>query len=169
MDKPSRTISVLLLVLLAGGCGGSTSTMTPDLSMPPVDLMPGPCNRVPLPAATITIQQGTGNPPGPTGGSIVDGTYLLTQAIDYSVGDALIGQSTAGEMIVANGTIQSVSSDPKGGTVRVNATYTIMGTSLQQTGTCGFSDSFSQGVSATDTTLTLIQAMPPLMTVFTRQ
>src|SRR5262249_22126707 len=124
---------------------------------------------VPLPTAAITVQQGTGNLPSPTGGSIVDGTYVLTQSTDYSTGDALVGQSTAGQMIVANGTIQSASKDPKGGTVRVNASYTIMGTNLQQTGTCGFSGSFSQGFSAATTTITLIQATPPFVTIFTRQ
>ena len=93
----------------------------------------------------------------------------MTQSTDYSTGDALVGQSTAGEMIVAHGTIQSASKDPKGGTVRVNASYTIMGTNVQQTGTCGFSDRFSQGFSATATTMTLIQTTPPFVSVFTRQ
>ena len=164
MSQRCRSISVLLFVLLAAGCGGSTTPL--DMS---ADMMPGPCNELALPTATITIQQGTGNPPSPLGGSVVDGTYVLTQSTDYSVGDALVGQPTAGQMIIAGGTIQSVLKDAKGGMVTVDASFTIMGTSLQQTGTCGFAGSFSQGFTATGTMLTLIQASPPFVDVFTRQ
>jgi hypothetical protein len=72
-------------------------------------------------------------------------------------------------MIVANGTIQTVSINAKGGTDRVDASYTVTGTTLQQTGTCGFTDSFSESFSVTGSTMTLIQAAPPFVSVFTRQ
>jgi hypothetical protein len=137
--------------------------------MPLGDAVQGECNQVVLPTASITIQQGTGDPPTPVGGTVADGMYLLTQSTDYSVGDALVGQPTAGAMIVANGSIQSVSKDAKGGMVRVNASYSIVGASLEQTGTCGFADSFSQGFTATSNTITLIQASPPFVNAFTRQ
>jgi hypothetical protein len=159
----------LLLVLLVGGCDASTPAMPLDLSMPPADLMQTECNQVPLPTATVTIQQGMGSPPTPMAGSVADGTYVLTQSTDYNVGDAIVGLPTSGAMIIQGGAIQTVSKDAKGGTVRVDASYTIMGTSLLQTGTCGFTDSFSQGFTATSTTITLIQATPPIVDVFTRQ
>jgi hypothetical protein len=165
-----RTTFLLMLVPLAAACDASMPAMPLDLSSTPLaDMTQADCNQVPLPTATITIQQGMGMPPSPLGGSVVDGTYVLTQSTDYNVGDALVGQPTAGEMIVTGGAIQTVSKDAKGGTVRVNASYLIMGTSLQQTGTCGFSESFSQGFTATSTTITLIQPSPPIVDVFTRQ
>jgi hypothetical protein len=164
MDQSHHLPYVLLPMLLIGGCGGTT----PGSPTPLVDMSNGQCNQIAIPTASITITAGTGSLPTASGGTIVDGTYTLTASTDYSVGDALVGQATAGVMVVANGTIQSVSSGGKGGTIRVNANYTVSGTNLQQTGSCGFSESLSEGFSATATTITLIQATPPIVSVFSR-
>jgi hypothetical protein len=128
----------------------------------------GVCNELPIPPTSVTITRGSGSPPSPTGGAIVDGTYTLTESDDYNPGDALVGQPTSAVLVVSHGTMAFVSIGAKGDSVRFNARYEVSGTSIQETGTCGLSEVLVEGYSATPTTITLIQSTPTFVSVFSR-
>jgi hypothetical protein len=141
------------------------AVLTAFLGAPGCD---APCNQLDLPSAAATIESGSGSPPAATGGSITDGSYVLTSVLDYNPNDGLVGESTLSLMVVAGGIIQSISLDFKGSLERTSASYRTSGTTITQTGTCGFSQQVTQGYSATPIGLTLLQDAPPLAFLFDR-
>jgi hypothetical protein len=160
----SIAISSLLSLGLMPGCGGANNP--PPAPLP--DMSSAPCNQLAFPTGNITIAAGSGSLPAATGGTIADGTYLLTSSTDYEAGDALVGQTTAAIMVVASGTIESALIDAKGGANRFNVSYSLSGTTMRQTGTCGFTETMTLGYSAAPSTITLIQTIPPLVSTYSR-
>lgn len=159
-----RIASITLSSLLMLGCGGSNNQ--PPASPP--DMSNAPCNQLAFPSADVTIEAGTGSPPTAGGGAIADGTYVLTTSTDYESGDALVGQMTGTTMVIASGTIETALLDAKGGADRFNVSYSLSGTTMSQTGSCGFTDTLSLGYTATPSTITLIQVRPPLVSTYSR-
>jgi hypothetical protein len=162
MTDHSAPIYALLLVLpFTASCGGAQPASVQN------DAVAGPCNELAIPAS-ITIQAGSGSPPGAAGGTVVDGTYTLSEIDDYNGGDAFTGHPAAGVMVVSAGTMEAAMMDAKGGMDRFSARYMTDGTTIREIGTCGFQDTVTMGYTATASTLTMVQSVPPIVSIFTR-
>jgi hypothetical protein len=117
------------------------------------------CNNLDLPASSVTIAQGAGAPPTPTGGTITDGTYLLTALTDYSTSGSEAGATAMAVYRFSGTSVDRVGRRPDGRVERGTGTYSLSGTSITLTLSCGASSTLgTQGYSATATTLTLTDA-----------
>ena len=96
--------------------------------------------------------------PVPTGGTIVDGTYVLASETYYG-SPCLSPEQDRNTWLVCGSTWQTVQEyTPQGGTATLN-TYNLNvtgnGTTLQLQGLCGFTQTATFQYDATPTTLTL--------------
>jgi len=129
----------------------------------------GACNAVPQLGSQVSFICSMGVAPTPQGGSIVDGTYVLTAVIFYGGCPAPTPTSIAETVIFSGGTFQVVAT-PSGGEVqRTTGTYTLSGSNFLENDLCPQPGSSVAIFDATPTTFRLFDsATPTLVAVFTR-
>jgi hypothetical protein len=130
------------VVLTAGGCGGATqspdgASMSPDGASPGMcgaDVPPGQaCNTLSNVATAITPTCVSGTIPVGTGGTIADGTYVLTSQTYYQ--DTTCSKVPLSETIaIAGDCIQLVFGSIFTGTL--SGTLTTQGNTFAATQTC---------------------------------
>jgi hypothetical protein len=143
-----------------------SSTQTPPTDAGSDEAAPE-CNALAIPAS-ITITAKSGTPPAPAGGTIADGTYVLTEMDDYNSGDAFVGAPTAGILVVSGATLELARVGAKGDVSRYGATFTTSSTTIVETGTCGLAAPVSEGFTATPTSITFVDTAPTFVSVYTR-
>lgn len=95
--------SAISLLWAAAACSSSSTIKVADASVDaPLDASkdaatygPVSCNMVANTAPIIAQQYATGDPPAPTGGSIVDGTYFVTAATIFTADAGATGPTGA--------------------------------------------------------------------------
>jgi hypothetical protein len=122
----------------------------------------GACNSLAAPAPSISIQcNPSAQVPAPTGGTIVDGVYVMTSSTYYAGGGACQSPEVDGVTWLVCGTSwQIAQAVTQGGLpaqiLVANATVIPTGSNLDITLTCGApSNTFTFGYDATPTTLRL--------------
>ena len=112
------------------------------------------CNTLANTAKPVTVEQLAENPPAPLGGTIEDGTYLLTGVAIYTGPEGPSGPSgTAQTTIVITGSTIEVAS--RGVPPTRTTTLSISGTTFTSTDTCPDSVVASGGFTATSTTFAI--------------
>lgn len=183
-DRPAgmaRAAAVLALALLAA-CGGSSSTAVSDAAVGgdaaadggvAADAGGDACNGLDQLGAIVTAACEPGAPSPATrgtGGTIADGTYVLTESQFFGI----CSTSELGEtLVVSQGTVQSLATGASGVVTRKSLTYTVTsdGAMLVETQTCPANVVGTVGFSATPTRLTiyLVNALGTRVSTFTRQ
>jgi len=158
-----RTFAIALCVSSILACG-ETQTAATDAG---VDEGAAACNQLTLPPS-VAITAMSGTPAAAAGGTISDGTYVLTEVDDYNTGDAFAGQPAAGVLVVSGSTIDVARLGAKGDVSRYSVTFSVSGTTLVETGTCGLAMPLSEGFTATATSITLVDTSPAFVSVYTR-
>lgn len=123
---------------------GSTSSSSSSGSIPAA------CSTFAQAGSPVTAVTSSDSEPVPSGGSIVDGTYVLTSTLVYTqayphgmdVGD--LGSIT---LTVQSGTLQLLHTKTGGGELRGNGTYSVSGSTVTYTVTCGDPPPFGEGPS----------------------
>jgi hypothetical protein len=113
------------------------------------------CNSLALLGPTITSTCANGVAPQPTGGPIIDGTYVLTAMTFYGGCQTV---SFAETVVLSAETVQAVASLSAAGLTRANERFTISGTNLLESHTCPNSDTATTPYSATPNTLLLFSS-----------
>jgi hypothetical protein len=110
------------------------------------------CNMLTNSASVITFSQVNQNPPTPQGGTIVDGTYAMTDASIYTGPNGPSGPSGMSQTTIqiTGSTIQVASN---GQPTTRTVTLATSGTSLTATDTCPDSKVTQGSYTATSTTL----------------
>jgi hypothetical protein len=156
-------------LLLAIGCSSSATT-TRDIDAAASDAVTmndddsdaaaigldgdaGDCNLVSQRGATIAATCGSGTPPAATGGTIIDGTYVLVESRFFGV---CVTSALAETLVVAGGTAQSVVTTPTGEMVRRSLSYQLADSTMTQTQSCPQSLVTSGQFSATPDTLIIV-------------
>ncbi|HVJ88668.1 MAG TPA: hypothetical protein VM580_02625 [Labilithrix sp.] len=105
--------------------------------------------------SVISETAGVGEIPTPAGGTITDGTYVLTKHEVYPPGSP--DENTRKRTMIFSGdSIQVIEDDPGRSPVRAAGTYTIDGSTLNVTITCPVADSATLSFTATATTFQTI-------------
>lgn len=114
----------------------------------------GACNTLVNSAQSVTVQQVAMDPPSPTGGTIVDGTYDLTAVAIYTGPNGPSGPSGMSQttISVAGATIQVVSN---GQPDRRTVTLATQGSAFTATDTCPDTKVTMGSYSADGTTLAI--------------
>lgn len=144
-----KKLFLSLLVVVVAGC--SSSTDPTDATTPPTK--EGACNGLTNVGERVTITNADTTPPLATGGTITDGTYVLTKATVHTGAGGEVGAtSETREMTVrvAGGKAESVFDG-----VNRSATIETNGTTLHTSGTCPSSSEEHQPFSATPTTFSI--------------
>jgi hypothetical protein len=128
----------------------------------------GACNAIDQLADPVTTSCDPGAPPAAAGGTIADGTYLLTESHFFGACESNVLSET---LVVSQGTVQSIATDATTGTVtRRSFTYTVTGgsTILSETETCPGAFIANVGFTATASRLTIFMrnALGSRMSVF---
>jgi hypothetical protein len=153
-----------LVALTAAACGGGT--LSPDGGSPGMCSANVPagqeCNTLQNMATPLTPTCATGTAPAGTGGTIADGTYVLTSTQDYGT-DCATDLPVAETIAIAGDCIQSVFGDILAGTT--SGRLATQGSSITFTRTClhldidgavTTQDSATNTYTATSTTFTLV-------------
>jgi hypothetical protein len=166
-----------LLLLLAVGCGSSAAPpgATADGGDAAIGtdaaLDGGACNAIAQLSDPITTSCDPGSPPAASGGTIVDGTYLLTES--HFFGQCV--ESVLSETLsVSQGTVQSITTDATTGiATRRSFTYAMTNGSsrLGETETCPSAFTATVSFTATPSRLTIFtrNALGSRMSTFARQ
>ena len=162
--RPGLALAVMgCLLTAAGACGSSGGHADADaadtagtLDGATGDAAPGDgmCNPLTQLGAPVTAVCDSGAPPAATGGAIADGTYVLTES--HFFGACSNGVLTE-TVVVSNGTVQSITTEPDGTTQAKTVTYTLgqNPTTLVETQTCPSRITTTVRFDATPTTLTI--------------
>ena len=151
----SRTISGCIgqvhsvLVAGAAGTGGSSA-----------------CNTLVNDGADIVEEAATGTPPAMTGGTISDGTYVLTARKDWQ---GSCNCTSRQKLAISGGTVQIVARTDKAADQHMTATAAVAGNQLTLSGTCPVAQSLKQTYTATATQLSLFDASDQSLKVYTKQ
>jgi hypothetical protein len=118
----------------------------------------GACSDLQLTGSPVTDVGRDGTPPSATGGSVTDGTYVLTSNEVYPPGSAIVPRQRRMTLGIAGTRLEVVSqdSDTPGVTLNASGTFTTTGISATITYSCGAAGSFPLAYSATGTSLVLI-------------
>jgi major membrane immunogen (membrane-anchored lipoprotein) len=169
---------VALVVAMAAmvavtACGSSATA--PDAGPADADASDAPadagdnCNGLAPLGPLVTATCDTGAPPPATGGTIVDGTYLLSESHFFGTCAAsMLGET----LVISGGKIESLAIDAGGAVLRKSLSYTASGsgTTMVETQTCPLSVVATIRFSATPTTLTiyLVNSLGTRLSTFTR-
>jgi len=131
----------------------------------------GPCTTIAQLADPVTTSCDPGAPPAATGGTIADGTYLLTESHFFGACESNVLSET---LVVLQGTVQSIATDATTGmATRRSFTYTVTGgnSTLSETETCPRAFIANVGFTATASRLTIFMrnALGSRMSVFELQ
>jgi hypothetical protein len=115
----------------AGGGGGDGGADAGDAGDA------GACNTVAQIGNLVDKVSFPTQAPAPAGGTIVDGTYRLTEFSIYDPAQpgGVTGVQIKATMVISNGTIEDVTFGA-GGEARSNGTYSVSGTQMTTTTTC---------------------------------
>jgi hypothetical protein len=179
---PGSTLVALALMLCAGvaasGCGSSgkhADASALDAALDDANgndggLADGLCNPLTQLGTPVTPTCHDGAPPAAKGGTIVDGTYVLTET--HFFGDCS-NRALAETVVIAQGTVQSIATEPDGSVQLKTVTATLgqNGTTLSENQTCPIRVMTSISFDATPTTLTiyLTTALATRVSTFTLQ
>ncbi len=164
MSDQAQRAALVGLLLLGVGCGSSSSRSDAGDAasdvIAPLDgggdaLDGGECNAIAQLGDPVTTSCDAGAAPAMTGGTIADGTYLLTESHFFGNCDESVLSET---LIVSQGTAQSITTDATTG-MSSSRNLTIATTSgsstLTQTETCPIKLMATVGFSATPAQLTI--------------
>lgn len=178
MNANSRRGVLVAIVVLGMGCGSSAAK--PDASTAATDaaldggadaLDGGACNAIPQLADPVTTSCDPGAPPAAAGGTLADGTYLLTESHFFGSCESSVLSET---LVIAQGTVQSITTDATTGeATRQSFTFKSTGGSstLSETETCPGAFIANVGFTATPSRLTIFMrnALGSRMSVFAPQ
>ena len=133
----------------SGGTGGSSA-----------------CNTLVNDGADIVEEAATGTPPAMTGGTISDGTYVLTARKDWQ---GSCNCTSRQKLAISGGTVQIVARTDKAADQHMTATAAVAGNQLTLSGTCPVAQSLKQTYTATATQLSLFDASDQSLKVYTKQ
>ncbi len=144
----------------ASGVGGATGTGGIAGASGSAGSSAGGCNSVVNSAPVVGEFQATANPPVPLGGTIVDGTYYLSESISYTGPNGAsgpTGMTIQDTLVITNAasgiaTVEEVTSSNAAPDERTSFTFTPVGTMATAAVTCPTPDSLSFGYTATATT-----------------
>jgi hypothetical protein len=160
--------ALVALFLIGLGCGSSAAT--PDAGARAGDaagnadgtldgaadgLDGGGCNAIAQLADPVTTSCDPGAAPAAAGGTIADGTYLLTDSHFFGACESNVLSET---LVVSQGTVQSITTDATTGmTTRGRFTYAVTSGSstLSETETCPGAFTATVGFTATASRLTI--------------
>lgn len=131
----------------------------------------GGCNAIAQIADPVTTSCDPGAPPAGAGGTIADGTYLLTESHFFGACESNVLSET---LVIAQGTVQSITTDATTGqATRRSFTYksTSGSATLTETETCPGAFIATVGFTATPTRLTVFMrnTLGSRMSAFTLQ
>ena len=140
----------LVIALGAAACGGSSAR--PDAG----------CATIANVGDSILAMDGIGTPPTPMGGTIADGTYVLTKLEAFPPETTSpvfpFHKTTTLEIAGSTMNVATLNDDNPAG-IKGTATLTTSGTQLTITWVCGAGGTFDQGYTATPSELIFI--IPP--------
>jgi hypothetical protein len=110
------------------------------------DTKPVRCHELVYDGDGVVVANASGSPPAATGGTLVDGTYLITASAQYGATAAEVDMAI---MVFAGGKLERF--DDFG---RSAQTYATTGTSIKLTTTCGDAPTMTIPFTATSTTYT---------------
>lgn len=143
-----------LLALVLAGCAAETSTTTDPAGAPGAPGEPNePCTTLENVATPVPIVEEAADPPGPTGGAIADGTYVVTRAVRYTKPGGTAGPTTKSVQMTVR--IHGQDADSVFDGVGRRARIVVDGAVLRTTSVCPTSAISDAAFSATDTTLSL--------------
>ena len=144
---------------MIGGAGGNTPAGTGGAG----------CSTIVNRGDTITQVQATGTLPAPLGGTIVDGTYVLTKDDAYPPVTVSVPFHSSQTLEIAGAVmdVALVSDDVPAG-LRARANLVTSGTVATITWLCGGDGTFDEGYTATATELVLISPQSTVHT-YTKQ
>jgi hypothetical protein len=116
------------------------------------------CSDLQLMGNTVTEVERNGTSPSATGGTVTDGTYVLTSYEIYPPGSANVPRQRRMTLGIAGTQLDLVSetSDAPGVTLNASGTFTTNGINATIAYSCGAAGSFPLAYSATGTSLVLI-------------
>lgn len=158
-----------------GGGGGVDSSVSPDSSVadssvPDTSVNPtGACNTLANVGTSVSETANAAAVPVMTGGTIVDGTYVLTSNVQYAGSGA--GSKTHKRTLAISGTtLQLVNSDNGGPDVHVTIKVAPVGAELNEMGTCPAGFALTPGTyTATATTLEIQKNGSKQLETYTKQ
>lgn len=136
----------------------SPSSTTTTSSSSSGGAVSGNCNTLQQRGNVVSRFYARGRPPAQSGGTIVDGTYVMVESTQYwPSGDPGPSGYTVQDTIVFSGNtmngVSKLNQDPQWS---YNQTYTTNGTTLSISQTCPAITQHSRAYTATATTLTLV-------------
>ena len=177
-------VPVLVLATLPLSAGGCRSSMAiadavadagdavgDDTAgdVPAFDAGDNDCNQLSQVGLPVTASCAAGAPPVASGGTILDGTYVLTGTVLFG---ACALPDLSETLVISQGTVASLATSADGTVTRKSLTYQIPqpGTLLVETQTCPSRLVANIQYSATPTTLTiyLSNALTTRVSTFTR-
>lgn len=129
--------SAISILWTLSACSSSTTTVVADASVDaPLDAgkdtsTDGPplCNMVANTAPTIGQQYAAGEPPAPTGGTIIDGTYFVTAATIFTADAGVTGPT--GALIRQTNVIAGKTFEIASGSLSQTGSFTTNGTAIE--------------------------------------
>jgi hypothetical protein len=139
----------LLSTHLLLGCGGGDDD-TADGGAAGVD-----CDAIANVGAVISVTSEAGPPPALTGGTVIDGTYVLTSEVFYNgeSDDTITSKRT---LVIAEGTLKNVESKDGDPDRIIAGTYSTSGTALTLSTVCPRATTLVFPYTATATTVALL-------------
>ena len=149
MKRARIVLALAAAGLSLGGAGGCGS-----------DATPGPaCNTLRNDGPAVSVMASTATAPAPAGGTIVDGTYVLTAATGYAISPAVIPTTTLSAVMQIAGSTMQQAGTINGEERRYTSTLATSGTSVTTTDTCPAADSNTYRYTATTTSLRIYAAL----------
>lgn len=176
MNATATRAALAVLLLVGLGCGSSAAK--PDAATAATDaasdggrdaLDGGACNAIAQLADPVTTSCDPGAAPAAAGGTIADGTYLLTESHFFGACESNVLSET---LVIAQGTVQSITTDATTGlATRRSFTYktTSGSATLTETETCPGAFIANVAFAATPSRLTIFMrnALGSRMSAFT--
>ena len=153
--------------IATGGATGNAGSAAGGADCSPADGSTS-CNA-PVACGAFVTGVNAISQPAAQGGSIIDGTYELTQLVNYNASGA--GQPLRATKVISQGTIASTVVDQSGNLPTMSSgSYTVSGTTLTWNITCPSASTSTYAYTATGNQLILYQAVgaSALATVYAR-
>ena len=133
-------LTSLALTLVLAACGGSATSVPEDSTTPtPTPPTPAACNSIVADGAKIPVTMVAATAPEPTGGTLVDGSYKLVEAVLYTgPGGAAVALSISlkSTLAISGTTLNVVPDTSQPSSQRLAAMFTTSGTDLIVTQAC---------------------------------
>jgi len=150
--------ALMALLLAAAGCASSAAKVdaATDAGDAAADALDGgACNAIAQLADPVTTSCDPGSPPAAAGGTIVDGTYVMTESHFFGACESNVLSET---LVISQETVHSITTDATTG-MAMRRSFTIKVTSgsstLSETETCPGAFIANIGFTATPSRLTI--------------